>query len=217
MPDDTTGHDFDRLAPYYDRGLSMLLLAWGGEGRLRRRIASSINCENLRRGSRILEVGCGTASNMKTLDDACPSCYELVGLDYSKAMLRVARGKKFSSRESFVRGDAAVLPFRDKSFAAAIAIFTLHEMPESGRTAAAAELCRVLEVGGCLLLVDLARPRGAAGRALFPLLGLIESRESLEFARRGPQCLFAGLPFIKETSETLYLGLLELLVLRKTV
>lgn len=66
----------------------------------------------LRRGSKILIVACGTGRHFKYLCTEIGA--EVVGLDVSVAMLRIARTKERSV--ALIRGDAENLPFRDGAF-----------------------------------------------------------------------------------------------------
>jgi len=71
-------------------------------------------------GARILDVGCGTGRLAVPLASRC----SVVGLDRSREMLGVARGK--GSSPAFVLGDAARLPFRDRTFDVALAVMVFH-------------------------------------------------------------------------------------------
>lgn len=215
MTRNSLSHDFDVLAPYYDRALKVLLFLFGGESRIRKRIVSFLKCENLMRGSKILEIGCGTGSNLKGIDKSCPGCFELVGLDYSASMLREAKRKKYVSVVKFLHGDAAELSFPDESFESVLVVFTLHEMPEEKRGKAVSEMHRILKRGGCVLLVDFSYPSSFVGKILFILLGIIESREALEFVKKGPDYLFLPFRLKMQNEELLFQGLVKVSLFRK--
>lgn len=215
MAHNSPAHDFDALAPYYDRGLKILLFTAGGEARLRKKIVAFLESGDLKKGARILEVGCGTGSNMKALDDDCPNCFQMYGLDYSLPMLREALGKNFSLIGGFIGGDAAKLPFPDRSFEAVLAVFTLHEISQAKRESAVSEMDRALKRGGKALIVDLAYPSTAAGKLLFSFLGIIESEEAVDFIKGGTGKLLARHGFQIEKRETFYFGLVELSLFRK--
>lgn len=71
-----------------------------------------------RAGDRILDLACGPgrhAAELERLDG------HVVGFDLSRAMLRRARER---TRGPLVRGDMRALPFRDRSFALAVNLFT---------------------------------------------------------------------------------------------
>jgi ubiquinone/menaquinone biosynthesis C-methylase UbiE len=209
-------HDFDQIAPYYDSGLKMLLFAFGTEAKMRRRIADALKCENLLKGAKILEVGCGTGSNLKAIDESCPACYELAGVDISVPMLEQAKKKQFASRVEFIQADASDrLPFEDESFESVLIVYTIHEMPEPERKGTVSEVHRVLKSGGCVLVTDYSRPTSLFGRTVFPFLRLIESSEALEFAREGPDPLFSQAGFRKESEEPLLFGIVRVSLYRR--
>ena len=80
---------------------------------LRHKVASLVE---LRPVSRLLDVATGTGSQALAFAEQAG---EVVGIDLSEAMLRVARRKNRFSNVTFLRGDAVALPFGDESFDAA--------------------------------------------------------------------------------------------------
>jgi ubiquinone/menaquinone biosynthesis C-methylase UbiE len=102
------------------------------------------------KGLRVLEVGCGTATNLLRYRDAGGLVF---GADLSPWMLAEAR-RKFDSEGQFIRADAGFLPVRPDSFDVSIAMLTLHEMSPDTRRRVLDEMVRVTREGGHLLLVD---------------------------------------------------------------
>ncbi len=99
-----------------------------------------------RRG-RLLDLGCGVGADFLPFKDN----FTLVGLDFSRGMLRQAsrymRTHAFSA--SLVQGELANLPFEDGAFDFAIAIACYHHLEgEDIRAAAFRELRRILRPGG---------------------------------------------------------------------
>ncbi len=209
MKKNSLSHDFDVLAPYYDWGLKILLFPFGGEARLRKRIAHFLQCEDLTKGSKILEIGCGTGSNLKGIDKRCPGCFELVGIDSSMSMLKEARRNRYDSKVKFLFGDAAGLPFAEESFESVLAVLTLHEMTDEKRRKAVSEMYRVVKRGGCILVVDFSYSNSFIGRVLFGLLGIIENKEALEFAKVGFDFLLSPFNLEKKNEVLLYQGLVK--------
>ena len=99
---------------------------------------------------RVLEVGCGTGTNLLHYQQAGS---EVFGIDLSPRMLAQAH-RKLGSRARLHQGDAARLPFPDVVFDLAVAMLTLHEMPRSKRSPVMEEMARVIKAEGHLLLVD---------------------------------------------------------------
>lgn len=138
---------FDRIAPVYD-GMNRVMTA-GLDRRWRRLAADSV----VRRGDRVLDACCGTGDLALAARRAGG---DVVGLDFSEAMLARARGK--SAAVDWVRGDVLDLPFRDASFDAATVGFGVRNVVDL--PGALAELRRVLRLGGRLGILEITRPRG---------------------------------------------------------
>ncbi|WP_175557510.1 class I SAM-dependent methyltransferase [Raineyella antarctica] len=91
---------------------------------LRRRVAG---CVQLPPGARLLDVATGTGGQARVFADVAQ---EVVGVDLSEAMLRVARRKGRAPNVAFRCRPAT---FEDLSFDAACVSFALHEMPAGVR------------------------------------------------------------------------------------
>jgi len=112
----------------------------------------------------VLEVAIGTGLNLPFY----PESTRLTGIEWSPAMLGVARGRaaKLGQSADLRGGDAYDLPFPDVSFDTVVCTFSLCAIPDERR--AVAEMTRVLRPGGRLLLArshrgfDLTRARGPA-------------------------------------------------------
>jgi ubiquinone/menaquinone biosynthesis C-methylase UbiE len=90
---------------------------------------------------RILDVGCGPGYVSAAAAERCATA---VGLDFSSAMIAIAR-EKFP-RINFYEGDAQNLPFENETFDRVVANFALLHLAEPER--AFAEAFRVLKHGG---------------------------------------------------------------------
>ena len=134
-----------------------------------------------RRGLRVLEIGCGTGTNLRNY---CQAGGDVFGIDLSPSMLAVAH-RKLGSLARLYRGDATRLPFPHGVFDLAIAMLTLHEMPHAIRPTVLAEMRRVLRPKGRLLLVDfhpgpLKFPKGHGIRAFILVIERIAGREHFQ-------------------------------------
>jgi len=112
--------DYAQVAPTYDRLRSTpqdIREYW---------LPTLLRLTDVERGSRILDVGCGTGRLAVPLAER----HRVTGADTSPEMLAVARSK--GSGAEFVRADARRLPFRHGSFAVAIAVEVLHLLPDIG-------------------------------------------------------------------------------------
>lgn len=93
---------------------------------------------------RVLEVGVGAGNVL----DEVPTGVRF-GLDLSPSILRDAH-RRLGARATLVRGDGAVLPFRDGAFDRVLASEVLEHLPDPG--AAVAEMARVTRPGGVIVL-----------------------------------------------------------------
>ena len=138
---------FDRIAPVYDAMNRAMTL--GLDRRWRRLTAQAA----VRPGDKVLDACCGTG-DLALAGRAAGG--DVVGVDFSEAMLARARGK--APEIEWVRGDAAALPFPDETFDAVTVGFGIRNLAdlEGGLR----ELARVLKPGGKVGCLEITRPRG---------------------------------------------------------
>jgi demethylmenaquinone methyltransferase / 2-methoxy-6-polyprenyl-1,4-benzoquinol methylase len=148
LPAEGVQRMFDRIAPVYD---AMNRVMTAGLDRRWRRITVE---QVVRKGDRVLDACCGTG-DLAIAAEARGA--DVVGLDFSEAMLERARSK---SREiEWVRGDVLALPFDDASFDAVTVGFGVRNVDDL--EAGLRELRRVLRPGGRIGILEITRPRGA--------------------------------------------------------
>jgi demethylmenaquinone methyltransferase/2-methoxy-6-polyprenyl-1,4-benzoquinol methylase len=116
-------------------------------------------------GSRVLDVACGTGDLSLVLARAGSA--QLVGLDFCRPMLEIARRKAGAESRAipFVEGDALRLPFADETFDAVTIAFGLRNL--AGVAEGLGELRRVLRAGGRCAVLEFSSPVVPGFRALF--------------------------------------------------
>jgi len=139
----------------YDWGIALMSL--GGADRCKKKLIH----ENVRPGSKVLEIGCGTGT-MAVL--AAQAGAEVVGFDVSDAMLEVARSKiDASGMSGRIRleemGVSGMDKFPDASFDLVMSTLVFSELSVDERTYALRHAYRILEPGGQLAITDEVRPR----------------------------------------------------------
>ncbi|MFT3877442.1 MAG: class I SAM-dependent methyltransferase [Propioniciclava sp.] len=106
----------------------------------------------LRRGDRILDVGCGGGANIATMLKDVPES-TVDGLDYSAesvAYSRKANAAHLGKRCTIHQGDVAALPYPDRSLDCVTAFETVYFWPDVD--AAFEEIRRVLKPGGTFFI-----------------------------------------------------------------
>ena len=144
---------FDRIAHRYDsisRFLSLgIIPRWQKE-----------LVKGLEKPGKVLDLACGTGDAGALL---LKKAENVVGLDYSLPMLKVAKEKY--PEMLFVRGDALNTPFPDKTFDTVIVSLGLRhfENPEGGLS----EIRRILKEGGEVRILEVSIPKNPALKFLF--------------------------------------------------
>lgn len=106
--------------------------------------------------SSVLDVGCGVGHWGRALAAALPSHARITGVDREEEWVRgaAARAERagLGDRSTFVRGDAAALPFPDASFDMATCQTLLIHVPDPAGVLR--EMMRVTRPGGLVLAVE---------------------------------------------------------------
>ena len=146
---------FDGLASGYDIALAPLELA--GLSRLRRRVIAEA------RGA-VLEIGAGTGVNFAHYRQGA----RVFALDESREMLATARKRPCRACATVTQADAQSLPFASQTFQTVVGTLVFCSIPDPAR--ALAEIRRVLQPGGRLLLLEHTRGHHPLVAALTDLL-----------------------------------------------
>jgi demethylmenaquinone methyltransferase / 2-methoxy-6-polyprenyl-1,4-benzoquinol methylase len=138
---------FDRIARRYD--LANHVLSFGQDFFWRRRAAEIVAEWN---PACVLDLATGSGDLALALQHKIPRA-QIVGLDFSNAMLALARGKGV---RHLIVGDATQLPLAEQSFDAVTVAFGLRNVRDWA--AALREMRRVLTSAGHLLVLDFSLP-----------------------------------------------------------
>lgn len=195
---------WDRQAAGYDRGMTAVE---------RRVFPSSRQWVCSRAVGRTLEVAIGTGANLTYY----PPGTDLTGVDWSQAMLAVARERAQRSRRSVTlhQADAGDLPFDSATFDTVVTTFALCCVPNERR--ALAEAVRVLRPGGRLLLADHVASSFWPLRAVQHVVDAVSVPWHGEHFTRRPVTVVRVLDVTVEETERLRIGLIEHVHARKNV
>jgi len=143
---------YDLFARVYDR-----FVEWhSGDptGPMRKALAERAASGTARR---VLDLCCGTGAVTRALAQCLGEGSLVVGLDFSRGMLRrgvqAARQAGVSSIR-WVQADASALPFRAARFDAVTCAYALYELKGGARTEMLREVARVLSPGGRFLAME---------------------------------------------------------------
>lgn len=111
----------------------------------------------LPRGSKILDMACGTGAQSIAF---AKKGFSVVGVDLSPHMLTRAKKKIRSGYDvSFICNDASKIDFPDSHFDASSISFGLHDMPEQIGLAILQEMKRATKPNGKIIIVDYHVPK----------------------------------------------------------
>ncbi len=147
---------FDAIAPRYD--LVNRVMTFGLDVRWRRRTVRALD---LAPGAAVLDLACGTGDLSR---DLAREGYRPVGVDVSLGMLR-----HNVTGAPLLQADAVRLPVGDRSVDGAVSGFALRNFV--ALPPVFAELARVVQPGGRIALLEVAKPPGFYFQRVVPRIG----------------------------------------------
>jgi len=169
------------FAPFYDAVVFPF-------AKLREEVAAMVDVPV---SGRVLDVATGTGEQAFAF---ARRGRDVVGIDMSEAMLRIARRKNRYPNVTLELADASALPFVDGSFDASCVSFALHEMPETIRWRVLAEMMRVTKRNGAVVVVDYALPRGPVASWLaYHIIKVYEGHHYETFVNTDPNAMLTQL------------------------
>ena len=161
---------FNAIPKRYD--LINKLMTWGLDKRWRDMAARECIGTGPRR---VLDLGCGTGDLAINIVQRAKNYLAVDGLDYSPAMLELARRKADAavgrSRITFTQAEAASLPYNNEYFDSVGISFAFRNLTYKNPIANfhLAEIFRVLTKGGRLVVVESSQPKSRFVRWWFHL------------------------------------------------
>ncbi len=162
LEDDNLSQMFGDIAGNYE--LLNQIISFGQIHRWRKEMVKSINFS---RAGRALDICCGPGNLSRLIAKNMPEG-EVVGVDFSREMIRQARqktGEKSPDNLKFQVGDATELEFAANQFDYVTVAFGLRNIEELDK--AVREMLRVLKPGGTAASLDLGKPKNRFFRKLY--------------------------------------------------
>jgi len=168
---------FKRWAPIYN--FTDLFIS-----KVRSKVVDFINVKN---SSKILDIATGTGKQAFAF---AKKGYNVIGIDLSEDMLKIADKKNKYGNLRFEVADAAELPFKAEYFDVTCISFALHDMPLLIRKKVITEMVRVTKARGTIVVVDYALPKNKISRWLvYHFVRLYESKYYSDFVKSDIQAL----------------------------
>lgn len=154
---------YDLFSRFYDRFVA--LHSSDSQGDLRRFLAQNIP-EN--KAGVVLDLCTGTASLLPALSEKVGPKGQVVGVDFSRGMLQVAREKtKSYDNVRLIEADICTLPFRANTFDAVTCSYAFYELKGDAQDTVLKEVRRLLRPSGVFLMMEHDLPENAFIRTLF--------------------------------------------------
>ena len=159
----------------------------------------------VKKGHRILDLGCGTATLTLLIKQAHPEA-QVVGLDGDPKALEIARGKVARSGLTITldEGMAFDLPYPDNSFDRVFSGLLFHHLTREDKERSLKEVYRVLQPGGELHVADWGKAGNALMRSAFFLVQLLDGFKTTSDNVNGLLPNFfskAGLQDVQQTAQ----------------
>lgn len=151
---------------------------------------------------KMLDLCTGTATNAIRISQHRPEA-KIVGIDISKDMLRVAKGKlkkKNIQNVKLYEMDATNTKFKDESFDKVLISLVLHELEEPLAESILKEAMRVLKENGEIIVTEWEPSKAFWRKVLFLPINILEPKPYRSFIRKDLQEYFGsfGLEIVEE-------------------
>ncbi|WP_085992030.1 demethylmenaquinone methyltransferase [Oceanobacillus senegalensis] len=179
-------HVFEKIYDNYDSMNSIISFQMHKSWR-----QDVMNRMKVGKGTKALDVCCGTGDWSISLAESVGESGEVIGLDFSKNMLSVAEQKKQNLKMDnldLIHGNAMDLPFDDNSFDYVTIGFGLRNVPDY--MTVLKEMHRVVKPGGKVVCLETSQPTVIGFKQLYffyfrfimPLFGRLFAKSYKEYA-----------------------------------
>jgi len=148
----------------------------------------------------VLDLCTGTASLLPVLHQKVGPGGKVIGVDFSRGMLRVAREKtKPYDNIQLIEADICALPFRETAFDAVTCSYAFYELKGEAQDRVLKEVRRVLKPTGVFLMMEHDIPANALIRTLFYIrLASMGAKRAISILRHEKSFLEGYFPEVKK-------------------
>ncbi len=142
--------------------------------------------ESIGNTEKVLDLCTGTATNALKIAKSKPLS-EVIGIDLSKDMLKIAQGKVERSKVPNIKlyhMDATHMRFQDKFFDKILLSLVLHEVEENLAEKILAEAKRILKDDGEIIVTEWEKSRKFFRRAVFLPIAILEPKPFKSFIEK---------------------------------
>src|ERR1035437_8756717 len=177
---------YDTFSKFYDRFVA--LHSRDRQGMARKFLVDQVPIQN---GGSVLDLCTGTGTLLTHMQAKVGPDGQVVAVDFSHGMLKVAQDKtKSLANIRLVEADAACLPFANGAFDPVTCSHASYDLKGDTQDQALQEIVRVLKPGGNFLMMEHDVPANPFVRALFYLrLTFIGAGQAITFLRREQEVL----------------------------
>ena len=140
---------------YYNLLTRWCFLPFGGERRCRKELIASLDIDP---EATVLDACCGTGNATLAIAERMGDKADIIGLDLSSSMIRIAQKKNRYGNVRFIHGDLTATGFPDSHFDKVFITHGIHEMPRQLRMNALEETWRILKDGGQVIVLEIDNP-----------------------------------------------------------
>ncbi len=177
---------YDLFSPFYD---AFVTLHSGDRGGVLREMLAETT--GLKEGNTVLDICTGTGSLLVNLQGKVGEKGRVIGVDFSRGMLKVAKEKTRHLKNVFlVEADVSCLPFKGEAFDAVTCSHAFYELKGEAVERTLQEVRRVLKEKGPFLMMEHEVPSNPFIKALFFIRLLSMGRKKISQILRDEEKLF---------------------------
>lgn len=165
------------FTPFYDFLFKLFL----PERKIR---SSFINCLRIESGSKVIDIGCGTATLTIQLAETFSNS-TLIGIDADKEILAIAGNKKQLANLQYEIGNCTQLHFKNQTIDAVVASFLFCNLSDELKQRTIIEVKRILKADGNFYITEWGKPDFFISSFGFYILQLLGGFKNTKAIRKG--------------------------------